>query len=102
METRRVWQRRTLAKINKSKGTKRNMKKLVKQITRILDAGAEQVTLSRAQVLGLLEHAEKRAQKSRDKETQRLRLSMHRAEEELRAMSAAVLRLSAKLKGARK
>lgn len=78
------------------------MNRLVKQITRILDAGAEQVTLSRAQVLGLLEHAEATSKKSRDKETQRLRLAMHRAEEELRAMSAAVLRLSAKLKGARK
>jgi hypothetical protein len=71
------------------------MTKLVKQITRILDAGAEQVTLSRGQVLGLLEQAEATSKKSRDKDTQRLRLAMHRAEEALKAVTE-------RLEGARK
>lgn len=68
------------------------MNKLIAQIQKLCALGTPQVTLSRSQVTRLLEYAEKTAAKSRDIETKRLRLAMHRAET---ALGAAVRQLEA-------
>lgn len=63
------------------------MNKLIAQIQKICALGTPNITLTRSQVTRLLDYAEKTAAKSRDGETKRLRLAMHRAEEALQALT---------------
>lgn len=71
------------------------MNKVYKIVEKILASGVEQVTLTRKQAEMLVDGAKKTASKTRDKETQRLRLELYRAEEEIRAVAD-------RMKGARK
>ena len=68
------------------------MNKLIAQIQKLCALGTPNITLTRSQVTRLLEYAEKTAAKSRDAETKRLRLAMHRAET---ALAACVRQLEA-------
>lgn len=63
------------------------MIKLIEQIEKILSLGTEQVTLTRSQVIRLLDHAKRTAAKSCDVNTKRLRLELYRSEAELKKVA---------------
>lgn len=62
------------------------MNKIFSIVEKILATGVAQVTLTRRQAEMLVAGSRKIASKTRDKDTQRLRLACHRAEEALEAV----------------
>ena len=63
------------------------MNKIFAIVEKILATGVQQVTLTRRQAEMLVAGSRKIASKTRDKDTQRLRLELYRSEQELRAVA---------------
>jgi len=63
------------------------MNKIFAIVDKILATGVQQVTLTRRQAEMLVAGSRKVASKTRDKDTQRLRLELYRSEQELRAVA---------------
>jgi hypothetical protein len=63
------------------------MNKIFAIVEKILATGVQQVTLTRRQAEMLVAGSRKVASKTRDKDTQRIRLASYRAASELRAVA---------------
>jgi hypothetical protein len=64
-----------------------DMNKIFAIVEKILATCVQQVTLTRRQAEMLVAGSRKVASKTRDKDTQRLRLELYRSEQELRAVA---------------
>ena len=64
----------------------------VAEIEALLDCGVKQITLTRAQLVGLIKIAKRTMQKKRDAETGRLRRALYRAEQSALRMASAAKR----------